>query len=228
MKRQARELLRRLARAAEPTQPHLEVIYQQLFVRDLARTAIPDQFYGVGGAANYSLLYLILRIARELGPQNVLDVGAGQTTLLFHQLRKAGLVQSVTTLESEPFWADAIGREVEHPVICAELTSQPIAGFATLTYDWAKVADRAPFDMVICDGPLGVERRSRWGVLSVVPWLASDFVLIMDDAERDGERETCDELRRQLEHRGAAAGRVVAAKKQAIFAAGRYTKAAFF
>jgi predicted O-methyltransferase YrrM len=217
-----------LAQYMGDVDPALEVVYQRLFSRDLKRVGIEDVFYPLGSSANYSLLYVILRVALDFKPRNVLDIGCGQTTLLLSSLRDRGMVGQVTTLEHDPDWASEIAPLVSHAVICKPLFAQTIAGVQTNTYDWSAVLQRGPFDFVICDGPQGDRRRSRWGVLKTVEALSRDFVLVMDDAERRGEKQTCDELQRLLVPTGAKRGRVVAAKKQCIFAGGQYARAAHF
>ena len=208
--------------------PASEVVYQNVFCRDLRRAGIEDTFYPLGFSGNYGLLYVILRVALSFQPRNVLDIGCGQTTLLLSALHQRGLVGQVTTLEHDPDWASEIEPFVSHAVICRPLSAQKIAGVQTITYDWTPVLQRGPFDLVICDGPPGVRRRSRWGVLKAVEALSPDFVLVMDDAQRSGEKQTCDELQRRLRPAGARRGRVVAARKQSIFAGGKYAKAAHF
>jgi hypothetical protein len=97
-------------------EPALEVIYRDLFLRELARMGEEDRFFPTGGAANYSLLYLILRIGLEFKPASVLDIGAGQSSLLWSMLRRHGLVGSVLTLESDREWAQRIGDQIDHEV----------------------------------------------------------------------------------------------------------------
>ncbi|MGC9587630.1 UNVERIFIED_CONTAM: hypothetical protein PVV62_27635, partial [Salmonella enterica subsp. enterica serovar Rissen] len=46
-------------------EPGLEAIYRDLFLRELKLLGEEDRFFPTGGAANYSLLYLILRIGVE-------------------------------------------------------------------------------------------------------------------------------------------------------------------
>src|SRR5882757_7659812 len=78
--------------------PAMEPVYQYLVARDLARLGIEDDFYPVGFAASYGLFYAILRIAQEYKPRNVLDVGAGQSSVLWSRLREKGFVGNVVTL----------------------------------------------------------------------------------------------------------------------------------
>ena len=205
--------------------PHLEVVYQNLVTRDLSSLGIVDDFYPVMGAANYSLFYLILRIVRP-----VLDLGAGQGSLLLSRLQEKRLVGTVLTVEHDADWAGSIRSQVSHEVLHSPLTPQTVAGYETQTYDWAAILAKGPFDLVVCDGPVGAPTRSRWGVINVLQALGSDFVVIMDDAERPGERETIKAFSRLLyaQRRGLASEITRAEKVQHLFAGGAYKAAAYF
>ena len=49
----------------DPTNPGLEAVYQRIFERDLERIGAENKYYPVGTAANYGLLYVLLRVARR-------------------------------------------------------------------------------------------------------------------------------------------------------------------
>lgn len=224
--------VRRLSGRSAPfaTEPALEVIYRDLFLRELARLGEEDRYFPTGGAASYGLLYLILRIGIELQPRTVLDIGAGQSTLLWSMLHRRGLVGEVTTLEHDVDWGERIGRQVSHRVVVTPLRQARVGGITLQTYDWSAVIGRAPFEAVVCDGPIGTRRHSRCGLLPMLDeMLTPDFALIFDDAERTGEQDTVAATHRWLQARGDdyRVGIVRAAKTQAVFAAGRFTPAAF-
>ena len=102
-------------------EPALEVIYRDLFLRELALLGEEDRFFPTGGAANYSLLYLILRLGSEFRPASVLDIGAGQSTLLWAMLQRRGFVGDLLTLENDPDWAARIGAQVTHEIMVSPL-----------------------------------------------------------------------------------------------------------
>ncbi len=210
-------------------EPGLEVIYRDLFLRELARLGEEDRFFPTGGAANYSLLYLILRIGREFRPQAVLDVGAGQSTLLWAMLHRRGLVGDVVTLENDAEWGARIGAQVTHPIVVTPLRPMQVNGRTVMTYDWSAALAGRRFDVVVCDGPRGTPRHSRSGILSVLDDLPADFALIFDDAEREGEQDTVAAVHAHLQAEKVdyAVGVVRAAKTQAVFAAGRFVPATF-
>ncbi len=232
MKTAVRDLLGpRSPDAALVAVPGMESSYRHLFLRELGRLGLEDDYFPVGGAANYSLLYLIQRIAMTFRPKRVLDVGCGQTTRLWDRLHGKGLVGDIVTLENDAGWAEHIGSGVEHAILVSGLAPAVIAGGVVETYDWGMARARGPFDVIGVDGPLGTPRRSRAGVLSLLDeQLPQDFVLFMDDCERPGEQETLGLIHDRLTAMGRdyAAGAIQAAKSQVVFAAGAYRGAVYF
>jgi predicted O-methyltransferase YrrM len=165
-----------------------------IFSRDLSALGLPDASYPVGGAASGFLLYLCLRIAQFDGISKVLELGAGQSTLLFNALRKLGIVKEVTTVESDPYWFEHISRQVDHRVLLCPLKKQVIDGRPAVMYDLSKLSNET-FDFILVDGPPGT---SRWSRSQAVPLLKEhteqEFVLVLDDAARRGEIQTAGRL----------------------------------
>ena len=211
--------------------PGMEGSYRHLFLRELQQLGEEDTYFPVGGAANYSQLFLILRIAVEIRPKSVLDVGCGQSTRLWNRMRARGLVECIWTLENDPAWAAEIGGKVSHRVLVSPLRPMVVAGGRVETYDWEEARAAGPFDVIGVDGPVGQPRRSRAGVLSLLDeQLPQDFILFMDDAERVGEQETVGLIHDRLRALGRdyATGVINAAKTQVIFAGGDYRRAVYF
>ncbi|WP_174293265.1 hypothetical protein [Sphingomonas bacterium] len=223
--------LRRLTRRPDPfaIEPALEVIYRDLFLRELARLGEEDRFFPTGGAANYSLLYLILRIGVELRPASVLDIGAGQSSLLWSMLQRRQLVGDVLTLEHDADWGARIGAQVGHELMVTPLRQVTIDGRMAMTYDWQAAKTGRTFDVVVCDGPVGTARHSRRGILAMLDDPPADFALILDDAERAGEQDTVTAVHDRLQAAGVdyRVGIVRAAKTQAVFATGRFVPATY-
>ena len=213
------------------TRPALEAVYQTIFMRDLARFGIEDEFYPVGGGANYSLLYLVLRIFRELRPSAVLDIGAGQTSILWSRLFGAEGMGRVLTVEHDADWASHVGARIGHEILVLPLGMRQEGERTIETYDWAAIRARGPFDVILCDGPPGTAKWSRYGVMSLIDEaLPADFVIVMDDAERDGESQTVDAMLNRLGAMGRKVrlGKVRGQKAQAVIAGGAYQIASFF
>ena len=210
-------------------EPGLEAIYRDLFLRELALLGEEDRFFPTGGAANYSLLYLILRIGAEFRPASVLDIGAGQSTLLWAMLQRRGLVGEVLTLEDDVEWGVRVAAQVTHEVLVSPLRAVRVDGRATMTYDWAAARAGRRFDVIVCDGPRGTPRHSRSGILSMLDDLPADFAVVFDDAGGDGEQDTIAQVHARLQAAKVdyAVGVLRAAKSQAVFAAGRFLPTTF-
>jgi predicted RNA methylase len=208
----------------------LEVIYRDLFVRELALLGVEDRCFPVGSAANHSLLYLVLRCYVELPVRRVLDVGAGQTSLLLDALRKRLGGADVVTLEHDPAWAKHIGGKVDHPVEVRPLVPTEIDGRTVLMHDLTGI--EGPFQFIIMDAPPGVRRHSRYGLLKLVEQVMDrdDFVIVLDDADRAGEWQTARACARLLHREGIGFrhAEVKAAKHQWICAGGRLEPAVYF
>lgn len=207
----------------------MEVIYRDLFVRELQRLSIEDRFFPVGGAANHGLLYLVLRCYVELPVQRILDVGAGQTTLLLDALHRRLGKGEIITLEHDAGWAARIGAQVRHQVLRRDLIPMRLAGQATLMHDTTGLA--GPFQFIIMDAPPGTRRYSRLGLLHLMQTVMDrrDFIAILDDVQRGGEWQTVRACRQWLWDSGLASrqSELKAAKRQWLCAGGALETAAF-
>ena len=88
-----------------------ELIYQGLVHRDLDRLGITTRFYPLRSAASYSYLYLLLRLVQDHDQLRILELGAGQSSLLLDQLSQHFALQ-LTSLEHDEGWADRITRQM--------------------------------------------------------------------------------------------------------------------
>lgn len=167
-----------------------EVLLQNMFHDAVAKLDIPaPALYATGASANYGLLYLILRIITENPIKRVLDVGAGQSTLLLNALAKKYELE-VVTLETDADWANRIGQRVDHRVVHSPLARRSIHGVQVDGYA-DLLAIEGKFDIILIDAPVGMKRHSRWAGLEVIDGFRQDeCVVIFDDAERRGERDT--------------------------------------
>jgi hypothetical protein len=232
--RKLRDIVSTLSRQSK-TNPELESVYRDLFTRDIASLGMEDVYYPVGHAANHSLLYLVMRCVRELEPAQILELGAGQTTILLDRAKRALAADfQIRTVEHDPLWAEEISLRVGHEIVRTKLSPIAVDGRRINYYDRGAVADGRRYDFVIVDGPPAFTpamRFDRTGIATLLDdILAPEFVLIFDDAERDGESAAIDMCRRLLKNRGIEffEGSVSGFKRQHVFATAAHAKAAFF
>jgi hypothetical protein len=217
------------------TTPAMEVVYRELFLRDIKKLGIEDSFYPVGAAANHGLLYLLVRCFTEFEIRNAIELGAGETSMLMSRLNSCcGDRISIRTVEHDAEWADYIRTRIRHDLAVAPLVQKTVDGHPINHYADGYFDRSMRYDFVLIDGPPAYKRSTmlnRLGAVEMIPGnLADDFVLIVDDAERRGEDLLIGKIRRALE-----AGRVdfseiaiAASKRQHLFCAGRYARAAYF
>lgn len=207
-----------------------ELLYERIFSNALPRLKIENRYFPIRSAANYSLLYLILRVVTELPVRRVLEFGCGQTTLLLDDLARCRALE-VSSIEHDPIWAGRVQKKVAHQVVQAPLVERAIRGVDCRTYDMVPQDLGGPMDLMIVDGPVGRHRRSRWGVLEYVEaLLARDFVIIFDDAQRKGEQDTIAAVITLLEGRGIdlAYATTRSLRTQFLIAAGSFREASYY
>ncbi|HEV2761818.1 MAG TPA: hypothetical protein VGV38_02395 [Pyrinomonadaceae bacterium] len=132
---------------------------------------------------------LAARAVETDGP--VLECGSGLTTLLLGLLAGRRGVE-VWSLEHLPEW---------HARVAAGLARFDVPGVRAVLaplrdyggFDWYDPPlEEMPreFRLVVCDGPPGPTRGGRYGLLPVLgDRLTTDSLILLDDAERAGERE---------------------------------------
>ena len=217
------------------TIPSMEIVYRALFVRDMSTLGISDIFYPVGAAANHSLLYLIVRCFCELNIQNAIDIGAGQSSILISRLcQHLAKPTRIVTVEHDEQWAEYIRPQICHAIYVSKLIPKT-ARHRKIKHYGGDYFDRdVNYDFILIDGPPAASydtAMNQLGALEIVENnLADPFVIVIDDAERYGERILIDTIRRYLKKSvmDFGEGTVVAAKRQHIFCSGLFSKAAYF
>jgi hypothetical protein len=183
-----------------------EIVYQNLVHRELDRLEIVDPFYPLRSAATYSYLYLLLRAAQELDGLRILELGAGQSTILLDRLAEKFPLHC-TTLEHDAHWVEQIGSRVRQRVLHAPLVQRTIRGHTGDVYDPGVLEPGQRFNVLLVDGPRSSRRRSRWGSLEFVEnWLDPEFLILFDDAERRAELQTIGAALQLLDERDCRYG----------------------
>lgn len=152
-----------------------------------------------GWAANYSFIYTLYRILDKVNPQNILEMGLGQTTKLTSQYIAYKNPQAeLDVCEHSQEWIDiyktdlptAKNIKINHfDLEYFEYDGKQNDKYAGLT----DFVGNKKFDIIIVDGPVGGGKNlPRSNILDLVQNnnLAENFIIIFDDAERMGEKTT--------------------------------------
>lgn len=174
---------------------HAETIFQGLFNQQCLNYGVKNDFYPVGAAASYSLMYLIMRIIKELPIKKVVEFGSGQSTTLIDRIKDSDC--SHTAYEQNAVWANILRSRLSTCDL-RECEMAPME-HEGIFYTGFKNQEHQPFDLLLVDGPIGTDNFSRF---TCIPFIEAnidrEFIVIIDDASRPGEQETINHLTNSL------------------------------
>lgn len=155
-------------------------------------------------AVGYNYMYVMTRILEELRPQSVLDFGLGISTSLISMYFDGCVKENGLHVveEHDGQWIEFYKKkhklskftEINLNEIC-EKENNNDKYWAYV--DISKSIKGRKFDVVSIDGPWGSDGKagSRRDVLEYLPEILNkEFVIILDDTERAGERQTVEEI----------------------------------
>ena len=204
-----------------------EQIFQQIFAQQCLNWNIRNDFYPLGGAAGYSLLYFLARLLTENHVESIVELGSGQSTILIDRLR-ADSARHVA-YEDDPAWhAVTAARLSRCDFRLRPLQERTIEGISCRTYADVEPVD---FDLMLIDGPRGTPQFSRFGCVEMIQSRGrGDFVIVFDDCDRPGERQTIDFVERALARDGVAFERrdFGGRTQHAVLAVGRYQHVLYY
>lgn len=169
------------------------------------------EFSLTNAAANYSLAYSLYRILNDAQPKNILELGLGQTTKITTQYANYFDDVNLSVIEGDQDWIDVFCEKLvtdeNIDIIYRDLEVAKYNDEPTLRFkDVSEVLGDKKFDLIIIDGPQGHipgESKnleySRTNILELIPNnLADDFLILMDDYNRVGERNTMGDVEKLL------------------------------
>jgi hypothetical protein len=153
-----------------------------------------------GFAANIDYLEEVARNAVTTeGP--ILECGSGLTTLLLGVLAGRRGVK-VRSLEHSAEWQQRIAAVLKkHRIVNVEVLSSPLRDYGPFSwYDPPLQQLPNNFRFVVCDGPPGMTKGGRYGLLPVVgSRLPQGAVIVLDDAGRPGEVELVNRWKQEVD-----------------------------
>lgn len=206
---------------------HSEAIFQGLFNQQCLNYGLRNDFYPVGAAASYSLMYLIFRVIKEFQIHKIIELGSGQSTILIDRIKEVSC--SHTAYEQNSLWANILRGRLSD---CDYRESQiiPLQDHE-IAYQGYEKLDLQAFDLLLVDGPNGSDRFSRFSCIPLVEGnIGNEFVILFDDASRPGEQDTILHLANYLSQKKVdfklnyLSGRTT----QAVITTHKYRAASFF
>lgn len=162
-------------------------------------------------AVGYGFLYVMYRVLNEMHPKHILELGLGQTTKLISQYIAATSDAKHYVVEGDPNWIEFFCNTLElaenTEIVCLnyEMVSYKEAEKVRVFGGFKEKFEREKFDFISIDAPWGgdMKQYSRIDILDLLPdCIDENFVIMIDDCERSGERNTVEEIERRLQESG--------------------------
>jgi len=159
-------------------------------------------------AGSYALFYILNRILNDFRPASIIEMGLGESSKFISAYLKHELPgSSHLIIEQSPKWQDAFnarfklspGTEIK---IC-EATVKDVKGHSSSCYLGLEAIAQQKFDLYLIDGPNGSPRYSRYDMVRIAEHLKppDEFIIVVDDYERDAEKESASDLLAMLEQK---------------------------
>lgn len=191
-----------------------ELIFAQVW-RDTIRTLewaehLPSLSPG-RWAVGYNYLYLMTRVLEEIHPHKVLDLGLGISTSLFSSyFQSMNYCDGVhTVIENNSEWKSFyLSRHIvseSTSIFLKQLVEKEYNGKKYFAYDDLSdvLKNGTRYSVISVDGPWGSEVVSRRDIVDFLPnCLEDEFVIVIDDTDREGERHTVREIVQKLSSDG--------------------------
>jgi len=183
-------------------------------------------------AGNYSFFYVLCRLLNDYKAKSIIEFGLGESSkvvaaFIEHQL----LDCRHTIIEENKDWRDSflnrfpLSDRSEIKILPAE-QKQAAGGAMYKGYASIDTAVAETFDLYLVDGPTGSERFSRYDIVTIAKQLhnGDEFVILIDDYDRAGEKETTEALLELFKQRGihVHTGVYMGNASQIVIATGRY------
>lgn len=185
-----------------------ELIYANVFNSSILNSEwLKDKsFMLIKGASNYSFMFNLYYILDEIKPENILEFGLGQTSKMTTQYANY-FAKSLKIVDHNREWIDIFSKKLNLSdrinIIHKNLINVEINEVVSDKYKLLDdITSNNKFDLIIIDGPIGVKRKyPRTNILDLIPNNidSKNFIIILDDAEREGETNTANLIFKKLE-----------------------------
>jgi len=152
-------------------------------------------------AGSYAFFYVLNRILNEYRPKNILEFGLGESskfisTYLDYVLKDSKHTIIEQNIEWQHYFCNHFKLSKDSQIKICELIQKNVNGFEINSYANLDSIVDTKYDLYIVDGPFGSANYSRYDIVTLVQNLNSDdeFIIVMDDYDRKGEKDTTSEL----------------------------------
>lgn len=212
MLKKVKELIRENRRFHEETQLMLdELLWAETFHDSIRGMEWVEKLnLNIGRwAGGYNLFYLLNRILGDYKPVKILELGLGETTkFISTYAENNSKIKLHTIIEQDADWKNLFEKKFvlskSSEILLSDVEEITVNGFQTKIYSKLSNKIKTPYDLYLIDGPKGSKRYSRYDILNIAEDFNIDdeFVIVFDDAQRLGEKDTINKLITRLNEIG--------------------------
>ena len=161
-------------------------------------------FFPSKSAANYSFLYIYLRILIDTKPKKILEFGLGQSSILSSAYANAFDNVTLNIIEHNQEWIDIYENNLSATntsIVHSALENRNLKEIYNINhnYEWYENIPKEKYNLIVVDAPNGTKRYSRVGSINLIPeYLAEDFIILFDDCNVFSTRETVELVKQKL------------------------------
>lgn len=156
-------------------------------------------------ALGYAALYVLYRILNEVHPQNILEMGLGQSTKIISMYCRSNTKCNHLVVEHDESWISFFKNHFELPetshIVRLDIENKDMefegdgekSNVITYVDFKEQIGTDKQFDFICIDGPYGYGKPqySRIDILEMLPdCLKDSFIIMLDDLHRKGEQNT--------------------------------------
>lgn len=175
---------------------------------------VDKESYSLGNSAvGYNYYYVVYRILDEMNPKNIIEMGLGQSTNLLSAYARTHLDSMHITVEHDVEWVNFYNKKYEMQnhnsrIEMVDLHAEKQSfkdGWTYYKYDTTQffnIVNEKKYDFISIDAPFGEIGKSVYNRVDILEYLPdcldNDFVIIIDDYGRKGEKNTVLEIQNIL------------------------------
>src|SRR5690606_15401036 len=160
-------------------------------------------------AGNYTFFYILNRVLSDCRPNSILEFGLGESSKFISTYLDFYLKESShLVIEQDVNWLKNFKSQFQlsdrTKIELCDLKKVEFKGFQVNVFDSLENKINNDFDLYIVDGPMGSPRYFRYDIVSPAEPINTNhqFIILLDDYERQGEKDTFFELESIFKSRG--------------------------
>jgi len=187
-----------------------ELLWANVFHDSIrGKKAIEDLPLNIGRwAGNYSFFYVLNRILNDYQPKRILEFGLGESSKFVSVYLDNYLINSEhLIIEQDDNWRITFENKfilsLRSLIKVLPLIKKKYKECDFNGYENIENTITSAFDLYLIDGPFGSSNYSRFDIFTLVQKLSNkdEFIILIDDYDRHGEKQTVNELLKMFKNK---------------------------